>query len=372
MDVSQRQWQISFGIVLMTMILMRLIWMDLREYSINIDPRVADSLESVTRDFCQQNLTEDKVSIELGSWESSHLFRRLLLHSCRSGQFSQGVYTRFNQGLIAFVVFFCALTTRFLTGRWLTSLVVALILTSRGRLMGSVELLSGQPMLMFLFSGWFCLLAHWLRSASFAIMLALMAWSSILVLVDWTAGCAVIGLLCSLCYLVVISRFSKIETDKSCDDRTFGKLLLSMDSTFLEWVSVKPRGVVILLVYLSAIVSYLAILWSKQPHFHYQASEWFHWWALPIDVDICFGLILLALSVFFKKAIMQASYWEFCVTLVLVIVAMSMGAYEVSGSLASLRAPEPLLWLEPVIITSSIITLWLISLKFKCLLSRRS
>lgn len=177
-----RWWSTAKWLVLLTllsMVFIRLVWMNLRVYSIQVDPRVFTAFQEleeagvscsqeklpISANLLSKGRSEGKLE-SLTSWQTSILYRFYLSLSCKNGQFSIQTYLRNNQTLLLSTIFFCLLIVRIFCRSWLFLLIVAAILLSRGRLISSIELLSGFNLSMFLISFWALSLFHFLRSGS--------------------------------------------------------------------------------------------------------------------------------------------------------------------------------------------------------------
>lgn len=147
--------------------------MDLRVYSTEIDPRIAEVLssldeKSISCDFPQfaEKKTSYSPSHNMPSWENSLLYESFFRLSCINGEFRISSYIRMNQGLLVFTIATCVLISRFFARSWLINLAVAALLLSRGRLIAANGLISGQGVMTCLITVWMCGVFHCLRSGS--------------------------------------------------------------------------------------------------------------------------------------------------------------------------------------------------------------
>ena len=167
---------------LLLMILVRLIWLQRRQYHPDLEMRTMIGAEVLLREnitICNniKNIVflwprirrqeSDAGDRNLLAWYSSRGTRYLISRfHCGYGEGGEQHFIEINQKLLMAVVFFCALGARFLTGSWLASLVVATVLLSRGRAFAEVGSLSILLWIKALLALWFALLVHHVRTAS--------------------------------------------------------------------------------------------------------------------------------------------------------------------------------------------------------------
>lgn len=161
--------------VLLVMILMRLVWMDLRVYDVQIDSRFFASLSAITeanggcevRDPTAFSPSSEAASAEsFPSWQNSPVYHYFVQLSCRDGYFSQDSYVRMNQGLLVLTILFCILICRMYCRSWVMFLAVAALLLSRGRYIAANGTISGQMLTSLLVTLWCLTLFHYLRTGS--------------------------------------------------------------------------------------------------------------------------------------------------------------------------------------------------------------
>lgn len=167
-------------LTLLVMILMRLVWMDLRSYVITYAPQNRYAFDrsevsgSCRRSFSLRQIGPDRPvqgSWERPGWADAWIYQGLVLASCRNGVFHDAGFVRYNQGLLIASLMLCVLLTRIIGRSWIVGLVVAVALLSRGRLISSNGQISGDALLGLGLSAWAMLIAHWLRSGSIWILL---------------------------------------------------------------------------------------------------------------------------------------------------------------------------------------------------------
>ncbi|MFW7377366.1 MAG: hypothetical protein ACOH5I_00995 [Oligoflexus sp.] len=161
---------------LLVMILMRLVWMDLRVYELIIDPRLAHGIEDLSRRTQNCELRHDDgqgipgirtASEAWQTWPKSHLYQAFFQLSCRHNRISADSYIRMNQGVLVLIVLSCVLICRMYCRSWLMCLAVAALLLSRGRFIAANGTMSGQMLTTLAASLWLLSLFHWLRTASY-------------------------------------------------------------------------------------------------------------------------------------------------------------------------------------------------------------
>lgn len=161
---------------LLVMILMRLVWMDIREYSPHfISPFSFDNL-------CSAGAI--KKPDGPSHWSTSAMLPIYLKQSCEGERFKPDVFIRLNQGLLITSILAAVFLSRLFSRYWTLSLLIALMLLSRGRLLALNELISWQLFLMSIASFWLTLVYHWLRTASYKNLGFLIALSFFLPIFD--------------------------------------------------------------------------------------------------------------------------------------------------------------------------------------------
>ena len=124
--------KLLLGLTLVIMVLMRLVWMDLRSYTITMDPKAmlamseerADGpclLKGKSLQFPQQLIPVK----HLPDWSDSFLFNFYVSLSCDNGYLNTNSYVRMNQGLLIISIIMCVLLTRFFARNWLLCLTTA-------------------------------------------------------------------------------------------------------------------------------------------------------------------------------------------------------------------------------------------------------
>ncbi len=180
-----RRWRsvILFGLVLM--VLVRLVWMQLRHYPISVDSHIVPSLDLVSARFdgeCRSTRPLLRAGVEpvggslLGQsrhdrviqwWFATPGAVLLGIASCLSDLSPEDFYIKWNQWLLGFTVLGAAFLVRFCTSSWTAAAVAATVLLSRGRFLADIGVVSPKSVLQCLTTLWLAAGAHFFRSGSF-------------------------------------------------------------------------------------------------------------------------------------------------------------------------------------------------------------
>ncbi len=364
--------------------------MDLRTYSIRIDPRIADVIEhleakSVTCDFSKLPLQRrwSYNNSDMPSWENSLIYESFFRFSCIDGEFRISSYVRMNQGLLVLTIVCCVLISRFFARSWIINLSVAALLLSRGRLIAANGFISGQGLMTCLMTLWMCGVFHWLRSGSrlLLVFIALLPFLLMAVDLSLTAIGFVLPLGLVLLYLLrpwylpkIISqlRYQKkrgvhLNTDATTAENVWvqlrlwlrehiytqpivlpvsvyfakGGLFRSIKVPFLLWLQ-HHRQWKPLILSLSALqlVQWGIVVWmTKETHFVASSfswnsfSAWFQQFIRPIDLDLFVAFIFLFLTLLRRPNWGLTGFWEGTWFLLCSIGATAVGTYlwEVSS-----------------------------------------
>ena len=171
----RRAWRGAIPLILLTMILARLVWMQLRSYQTGIDPVVAEVLSETSQDDPHCDGLKNRLfqSANFDSSRPKSLFRKpalaysyLAKQACAFDKLEVGQLTRLNQWLYCLTTFFYVLGSRFLTGSWTLSLTIGTMLLSRGSMLASLGLLSTDHFAALGLSFIFASLTHHLRTGA--------------------------------------------------------------------------------------------------------------------------------------------------------------------------------------------------------------
>ncbi len=172
-------------IILFVMILMRLVWMQLRSYPVTIHPRAALSIAAVESGSPLVRSPTYRDSRNMPPLESP-LLRITTGALWETGAVAHERFVRMNQWLVAAIALLSVMLTRFISGSWLYAMAVGAALMSRGRLIAAVGEVGTQLWLSAFSMLWLSNVAHFIRSGasiplvvSFGAMLVL-AWA------DWS------------------------------------------------------------------------------------------------------------------------------------------------------------------------------------------
>lgn len=179
-----RRVRIALPLILMVMILMRLVWMQLRTYPVVPELRALVSLallessDSCSYDRSLPRPTEDSAGTAARAWTLSPGYVGLGYLGCFADWLDDREFVRINQWLLVLTVFLCALLARFVTSSWTLALIVGAMLMSRGRMLADISRVSIDFVAMVVVTAWMCAQAHFVRtgavaSLAFAVFLAL-------------------------------------------------------------------------------------------------------------------------------------------------------------------------------------------------------
>lgn len=208
-----RRLRLAIPLILLCAILMRLVWMQLRSYTILQDARSLIAIESLVRDkesVCRYERSQPSdlrssfagtATKELGirAWLTSPGHVLLARLACHSGTLADRYALRMNQWLLVATVFMATLMARFLTSSWTVSLIVAGMLMSRGVLLADLGRISPDWILTFLVTAWMTSLAHYLRTGALVSLLG--AVSTVVVAATFERGMVVLSLVPPLVFL---------------------------------------------------------------------------------------------------------------------------------------------------------------------------
>ena len=177
-----RRWgrlRIIVPLILLVMILMRLVWMQLRTYPTFVEPRALISLDVWHRlsglgcaserrlgEVAKQP-PEDRLYLEAAlDWMASPGFAVVGLASCGVNSLELRKAIQVNEWILAATVMVAALMTRFITSSWTMALIVGAMLLSRGRLLADIGMVSADYPAMLLVTTWLAASAHFLRTGA--------------------------------------------------------------------------------------------------------------------------------------------------------------------------------------------------------------
>jgi hypothetical protein len=172
-----RTFQQIFPLILLGMILMRLIWMQLRVYPPEFEHRAVASLAvgaSLVDGGCAGGLPDSLQTSMLFSPTVDARDVNLLAPAiavtgvllCRFDQVDAKAFVRVNQFLFCATILCAVMLARFVTSSWMLALIVAAMLFSRGMLLADIGAVSSAYMLMFLLMLAAAAFAHFFRTGS--------------------------------------------------------------------------------------------------------------------------------------------------------------------------------------------------------------
>lgn len=194
MTLYQRRSNIHYlvPLVLIVMILMRLVWMQLRTYDLVMDDDAMLTIFALTESYpeacAQSNASDHKqakvirevpVNVPLSktsSWfVSLGLAAYAYLWGCSEGTLELERLLRSNQWIFVAVVAVATLMVRIVTASWVVSLVASVVLLSRGRMISGISEINTNLILSLIVTVWFMWCTHFFRSGSRGSLIAAMA-----------------------------------------------------------------------------------------------------------------------------------------------------------------------------------------------------
>jgi len=188
-------------LTLIGMIFVRLVWMNLRVYTVRFDPGVLEAIAlleedampcAVDNELLMRTPSGGLVSLPAGlsTWQSSWIYGLYAKLSCSKGSFSPERYIKHNQVLLVIMVTFCILISRLFCRSWLFCLIVAAVLLSRGRLLSEIENISGLGLTTTVFTIWAFTMFHWIKTAS--LYMYVISWLVLLALIELESSLAIL------------------------------------------------------------------------------------------------------------------------------------------------------------------------------------
>lgn len=185
MVMAREHWQ-RFKLILalsfLVMLLMRLIWTELRTYSIETDTRAlitARFMSELIYEPCARQViktyasTKGPVRVDLvpevglaGYWFASPALIGVGRYLCVDNVFKVKKLITLNQWTFIGTTLLCALLVRFLTGSWTIGLFAAVVLMSRGRLISGIGVIGTENFVSFACTLWFTCIVHFIRTGS--------------------------------------------------------------------------------------------------------------------------------------------------------------------------------------------------------------
>ncbi len=212
----KQQWRYVIPLVLLVMILMRLVWLQLRSYNLDGSYRGLVSVYYETKDTMggcipeqQQGggalLSEFQLMKDLQAKPkyqrvASPGFQVLTRLLCSHGQLVLRDFLRLNQWVFLISIFFATCFVRLLTRSWILAMATTTVLLSRGHLIANIGEISYDGVLMMLVTAWMAVLVHYFRSGARATLVFL----SLIVIVGSMFDLVFVILPLSLCVVLVL------------------------------------------------------------------------------------------------------------------------------------------------------------------------
>jgi hypothetical protein len=213
---SSQAFRAALPLLMLVMILMRLVWMQLRVYPVTTTGVGSASVERLVQaDRLPCKPLEAALGVTLipdadaglgnNAPKWSPAWAWLLEKSCPDGRALDSHVTRLNQMLFGVTVLLAAFLTRFLASSWTLAAIVAAMLMSRGSLLAQLGQIGTDALVMCVIGIWSAASAHFLRSGSTAMLVASLMCAVVGALIDWTL--AVLAL--ALPTLLVLGHFRR-------------------------------------------------------------------------------------------------------------------------------------------------------------------
>ena len=189
---SRSSWKIILPAILLSMILMRLVWMQRKDYQVRLDYRSRADIEAVYRrspgscafpfarfdqGIPSSTLEDNRATFmfEASSefrWLQSPLWQSVLKRHCHQSRLTPKSIIQAQQAWWIATITLAALTVRFLSGNWLLPLITAATLMSRGSLINEIGRISPNEVIFFFVALWLASTVHFLRTGSGMSLLA--------------------------------------------------------------------------------------------------------------------------------------------------------------------------------------------------------
>ena len=386
--------------VLIAMILMRLIWVDVREHSLVPDIksyvgieqlsqfmgspcRVPPSMRGLTEDFGE---IVDVLPREVKQGIVSQGFLWLSKEACRDGEFKVEFLVRRHQNLILVSVLFAAILARIISGSWFLSILVSAVLLSRGRYLSTIGYLapycSISMGLILIFTLWshFIRTGYWLSLLlGWTVMTASLMFDSAFFLAGFSF---VIFLVLGMIHDLVVAppqnlndgryiikgvyRIIRDKNDWNIDPYLAGRPTVPLGIPITRWLRVRRRwfgfGLVAGVWAVSLFVYGLSQLAWTQMSFWRGASisgvtrvglwlpeEWARvWWSL-FDLDLFVASVAIGFGLLLPRKLSLPGFFEVAALFLLMFSTISVGAmvldlFEYSSLEAIGLKPVPEQW----------------------------
>ena len=205
---SMSRLRMSVPLILLVVILMRLVWLQLRHYPLEYSVRglavsevvkalsgrdcmgsrqlvyTAPPVLAVSPDIIERERLRPIRSLALKEVLAPLGYDAVVYSVCRWGGQVDAHLLTINKILLVSTIFLATLMTRFICSSWTVALIVAGMLLSRGRLQSSIGNLSPDYLAMFGFTLWLTALAHFLRTGAVISALAALVAAGLATIAD--------------------------------------------------------------------------------------------------------------------------------------------------------------------------------------------
>lgn len=213
-------WKITALVILLAMAIFRLVWIQVRSHTpelqfrdaVSISLSMSDGLSCSVKDPEQLQLLRKNLREPANNFAmvASPGFVAIARHLCVEGVMDLNRFIDLNRVATVVASVFLVFFVRFLTSSWLLAVAVGTGLISRGSLLASHGLISADVYTMMFLSIWFTFLGHFLRTASSFAFFGLFVSMLFLVLLEKAALSILIVIPLLLVFAVVLKRLKNL------------------------------------------------------------------------------------------------------------------------------------------------------------------
>lgn len=163
-------------IILLTMSLMRIVWLQVRPYSysstltgsVTLKAALSQYNECHVQDkFKYSNLyAKSPDNLLLHAWLASPGYTAFVKFMCKDGIINMGKLVDWNRFFIVGSAILMVFLVRFLTSSWVLAVGIGAALISRGELLSKNGLISHDGVMMFITTSWFAFASHFFKTAA--------------------------------------------------------------------------------------------------------------------------------------------------------------------------------------------------------------
>lgn len=380
--------------ILVAMILMRLIWVEVRDHKAVLDIKSFFGIEALNRklgDICdlpkgvRVSTIDTLPAIEgapLGVQQSelSEGFTWIVKKACISGQFQSQHLISYYKNTLLLAVFLAGVLGRVLTGGWLSSAIICAMLLSRGRYLSTVGyisptcIISALMMCVFLFCTHFIRTGYWL---SFMLLWVFLGFALFFEASFFLVGFAFIFLLfLGMIHDLIVAPpqqdtqqnqrsgsvyrfFNLTKSDWNIDPYLSGRVLVPIGIPITRWLRVRRRwlgfgiiaGLWTFLLFFIGLNSFpinalelmekinLVIISNSFGHIY---NGWVAVWLRMVDLDMGVSLIIVLIGAVLPRKFSHPGVTEACFAFYAMFFVTALGAFSID--LVELTLASPLVF----------------------------